>query len=131
MLYCFAETPCFFCSKSKIDWRTQFFQVNFPNFFSLLTLIGGLTHLTEEFCKKTKNHSNSKRKLWRKQKRKITEKKTFSKEKNSFPQKFSLEAPSFVLWTPKKTFRLKARRRLKSYSFFKKKCYSSKPCKGT
>ena len=58
--YCFENHALLFCWKSKFfclnfqKWlEKQFFQIKFPNFFSLRTLIGGLTHLTKQLCKKT------------------------------------------------------------------------------
>ena len=48
MLYCFAESPSFFCSKSEIDRLTVFLMLLFPNFFS--------THLNR--CFVTPERSN-------------------------------------------------------------------------
>ena len=60
MLYCFAETPCFFCSKSKILWRTQFLKVNFLIFFLSSRWLAVWHNRQKKFAKRQRNHSNSK-----------------------------------------------------------------------
>ena len=59
--YCFENHASLFCWKTKFfflkfrNWlKKHIFQVNFPQFISLRMLIGGLTHLIKEICRKDK-----------------------------------------------------------------------------
>ena len=124
------------------SWKSKFFLLRFqnwlkktnfpglfPQFFSFRTLIGSLTHLTKQLCKKKGNYWNSKndnkkRKLFRK--RNLFSTKFFSGsanlcwlnlEKNSW-----LKDPFFSSQSPKK---------VEIMFTFRKKCFSSKPCKDT
>ena len=98
MLYCFAETPCFFISKSKIVWSTQFFKFNFPNVFLSSRWLVVWHNWLKEFAKRQRNHSNLKN-----DNRKV---KLFRK-RNIFFRIIFLWKREFLLYEPR-TFRLKA-----------------------
>ena len=99
LAFCFAESPSFFRLKIQ-NWflkrKTNFSKGNFPDFFSLHTLIGGLTHLVKEICKKDKGITQTPKM--------VTEKENFFEKEIIFPLIFSLEARILVVKTLKKTF---------------------------
>ena len=119
----------FFFLKFKIDWKNNFSRLISP-FFSLRTMIGGLTHLTKEICKKGKEITQTPKM--------ITEKENFSEREIIFPQNISLEARIPVVKTLNKTFLLKAlffssrspKKFAILFNFKKKNCFSSKIFEG-
>ena len=98
LLFC-RRSKLFFSSKSKTGPKNNFSRLIFP-IFSLRTMIGGLTHLTKEICKKDKEVTQTPEM--------ITEKGNFFEREIIFPQNISLEARIPVVKTLNKTFWLKA-----------------------
>ena len=132
--YGFENNALLFCWKSKFfllkdeNWlKKHIFQVNFTIFFlSARWSVVWHTWLNN-FAKRQRNHWNSKNDN---RKRNLFRKRIF------FHRNFSLEARFFVGWILKKTlwqrdpfFHPKIRRRLKSCSILRNKCFPSKPWK--
>ena len=98
MPYCFAESPSFFASISKNDWKNTFSRLSSPTFFlSAHWSVVWHTWLNN-FAKRQRNHSNSKN---------DKRKKNFFEREFLFHRNIALEARTFVGWTLKKTFWLK------------------------